>query len=251
MWLDLRGDVMYALRTLRRAPGFAVVAILSLALGIGANALVFSVVNALVLEPLPVAEPERLMFVQAGRGPSQSYPNYVDFRDRNVTLDGLIGYRISPMSVEVPRTTSTMTDRVVERAGAPARAWGYLATGNYFDVLGVQPAAGRFFHQEDDQRPGAAPYAVLSFDEWQARFGGDAGAIGSTIRINKQPFTIIGVAPRGFHGTELFYRPAIWVPMMMEAQIEVGNAWLNRRATMNLWLIGRLKRGVRRRPKRI
>ena len=244
MWLDLRGDLTYALRTLRRAPGFTVVAILSLALGIGANALVFSVVNALVLEPLPVAESERLMFVQAGRGPSQSYPNYVDFRDRNVTLDGLIGYRISPMSVEVPRTTSTMTDRVVERAGAPARAWGYLATGNYFDVLGVQPAAGRFFHQEDDQRPGAAPYAVLSFDEWQARFGGDAAAIGSTIRINKQPFTIIGVAPRGFHGTELFYRPAIWVPMMMEAQIEVGNAWLNRRATMNLWLIGRLKRGV-------
>jgi predicted permease len=223
-------DVWYAGRVLRRSPGFAAVAILSLALGIGANTLVFSVVSGLLVRSLPVAHPEELVFVEGREYPAQSFPDYRDFRDRNDTLAGLIGYRIAPMSLETEHGAS--------------RAWGYLATGNYFDVLGIEPAAGRFFRQEDDRRPGDSPVAVLSYDCWQRRFLGDPRAVGTTIHLNRLPYTVIGVAPPGFHGTELFYRPEIWVPMMMQAQIEVGNPWLEARATHNTMVLGRLKHGV-------
>jgi predicted permease len=232
---NLSQDLQYAVRLLRRAPGVTATIVITLALGVGANALVFSIVNGLLLRPLPVERPDRLVFVQGNSGPANSYPNYVDLRDRNTTLEGLIAYRIAPMSVEFAGVS-----------GPPARRWGYLATGNYFDVLGVRPAAGRFFHAADDRRPGAAPLAVISYDEWLARYGGNPGAIGSTIRINTFTYTIIGVAPRGFVGTERFYRPAIWVPMMMEAQIEVGNPWLDHRATFNVWVVGRLAPSVTR-----
>src|SRR5207249_2808380 len=131
----LAQDLTYGLRLMRRDPGFTTVAVLSLALGIGANTLVFSVVNALVLKPLPIADPDRVFFVQPSSRQyvSFSYPAYKDLRDRNTTFDALIGYRMAPMSVEA--------------LGGTSRVWGYLATGNYFDVLGVKPAAGRFFHQ--------------------------------------------------------------------------------------------------------
>jgi predicted permease len=129
------------------------------------------------------------------------------------------------------------------REGA-SRTWGYLATGNYFDVLGVRPALGRFFHQEDDRVPGGSPYAVLSYATWQSRFAGQGDVLGRTIRINRQPYTIIGVAPREFHGTEVFYWPEVWVPMMMQAQIEPGNSWLEEPGSFNTWVIGRLKPGI-------
>ena len=228
---DFAKDVRYAFRTLAKSRSFTAVAVLSLALGIGANALVFSVVNALLLRPLPVERPDRLVFLENKvYGPSQSFPNYRDLRDRNQTFAGLVGYRISSMELE----TGTGANRV----------WGYLATGNYFDVLGVKPALGRFFHQGDDLRPGASPYAVLSYSAWQSRFGADSGIAGKTIRINRFPFTILGVAPRDFHGTERFYWPEVWVPMMMEPQIEAGNPWLDERSTWNTWVIGRLKPDV-------
>ena len=124
------------------------------------------------------------------------------------------------------------------------RVWGYLGTGNYFDVLGVKPALGRVFHQSDDLQPGASPYAVLSYNAWQARFGADPNVAGQTIRINRLSFTVLGVAPQDFHGTELFYWPEVWVPMMMQPQIEVGNPWLDERTTWDTWVIGRLKPGV-------
>jgi predicted permease len=123
----------------------------------------------------------------------------------------------------------------------PAILWGYLATGNYFEALGIQPAAGRFFTAGDDTRPGDAPLAVMAYDTWQSRFGGRRDVIGSTLTINGRPFTVIGVAPRGFHGTEVFYRPEIWVPMMMQAEIELGNSWLNTRSTQNLMVVTRLR----------
>jgi len=228
---DLAADLRYTLRTLARTPAFTLMAIVSLALGIGVNTVVFSVVNALVLKPLPVASPERVLFVQGSRGhPSLSFPNYRDLRDRTSSFDGLIGYRISPMNLE--------------SAGAPVRTWGYLATGNYFDVLGVRPRIGRFFHQQDDLHEGQAALAVLSYDCWTARFGGDPSVVGRTIRLNRTPFTVVGVAPQGFRGTELFFQPDVWVPMMMEPQIEVGNPWLDNRNTWNTWVIGRLARGV-------
>lgn len=232
LWLEhVKRDVLYALRVLSRSPGFAVVAILSLALGIGVNALVFSVVNALVLRPLPIDRPDQVVFVAGSHHhPGHSFPNYRDLRDRNQTFSGLVGYRPSPMELETRE--------------AGDRTWGYLATGNYFDVLGVRPAIGRFFHQEDDLHPGASPYAVVSYSCWQERFGADPEIVGKTIRINRQPYTVLGVAPADFHGTELFYWPEIWVPMMMEAQIEVGNPWLERRQTFNVWVVGRLKPGA-------
>lgn len=232
LWLDhLKRDLTYAARVLLRSPGFTLIAILSLALGIGVNALVFSVVNALVLRPLPIDQPEQVVFIEgSNHHPGNSFPNYRELRDRNQSFSGLVAYRISPMELET-------------RSGAD-RIWGYLATGNYFDVLGLRPVAGRFFHAEDDVNPGASPYAVLSYNCWQQRFGGDADIAGKTIRINRQPFTVLGVAPRDFHGTELFYWPDIWVPMMMQAQIEVGNPWLENRGSFNAWEIGRLKPGI-------
>jgi predicted permease len=223
-------DLRFAVRMLAKNPSFTLIAVLTLALGIGANTVVFSVLNALVLRPLAVERPNELAFLESQNGPSQSFPNYKDLRDRNRTFAGLIGYRIAPVELE----THDRADRI----------WGYLATGNYFDVLGVRPALGRFFQQSDDLHPGESAYAVLSYNSWQTRFGGDPAIIGKTIRINRRPFTVLGVAPSDFHGTELFYWPDVWVPMMMEPQIEVGNAWLDNRMTWNTWVVGRLKPGV-------
>jgi predicted permease len=220
----------FAARTLRKSPGFTAVAVLTLALGIGANTAVFSVVNALVLRALPVERPKELAFLEnAHYGPGQSFPNYKDLRDRNQSFTGLIGYRMAPMALE--------TDRAAERI------WGYLATGNYFDVLGVHPFLGRCFNQNDDVHAGASPYAVLSYSAWQSRFGADPAIIGKTIRLNRLPYSVIGVAPPDFHGTELFYWPEVWVPMMMEPRIE-SNSWLDNRNTWNTWVVGRLKTNV-------
>lgn len=228
---DFWRDARLAVRTLRRAPLFAATAIVTVGLGVGANTLVFSVVQALVLRPLPIVEPERVWFVQrVGPFVSHSFPMYRDLRDRNRTFAHLAGYRIAMMQVETPQ--------------GPAHTWGYLATGSYFELLGVTPARGRFFQSSDDRAPGASAYAVLSYDYWRTTFGGQEAVIGATIRINRQPYTILGVAPPGFHGTEVFYRPAIWVPMTMQAQIEVGNPWLDNRNTSNTWVIGRLAGGV-------
>lgn len=223
-------DIRYAMRMLMKAPGFTAVAVLTLALGIGANTAVFSVVNALVLRALPVERPSELVFLEnAHYGPSQSFPNYRDLRDRNRAFAGLVGYRIAPMELE----TSAGAERI----------WGYLATGNYFDVLGIKPALGHFFNQGDDVHPAASPYAVLSYGAWQARFGGDPAIVGKTVRVNRLPYTVFGVAPPDFHGTELFYWPEVWVPMMMEPRIE-SQSWLDNRSTWNTFVLGRLKPNV-------
>ena len=228
---EARQDVRYVLRTLRRSPGFTAAAVVSLALGIGANSAVFSFVNALLLRPLPIERPDRVWSVQSGRqDTNHSYPDYRDYRDRNRTID-LTACRITVMSLE--------------RDSAAERTWGYLVSGNYFDLLGVHPAVGRFFHAADDVRPGASPYAVLSYGFWERRFGADSRIAGRTIRINGLPYTVLGVAPREFHGTELFYWPDIWVPMMMQSQIENFN-WLDSRNSHNLWVVGRLKPGIGR-----
>jgi predicted permease len=230
-WLsDLRADLRYATRWIRRQPAFALTAIGSLALGIGANTLVFSVVNAVVLRPLPVVRPDQLVFVERPNRPSISFPQYRDIRDRSDTLAGVIGYRIAPMSLE-------------DQGGAE-RVWGYLVTGNYFDMLGLRPAAGRFFHQDEDRPPAPSPIAVISYDFWVGRFQGDPDIAGRTVRLNGLPYTVLGVAPRGFVGTELFYRPDIYVPMTMQPQIEVRTSWLDERRTGNTWAIARLKPGV-------
>jgi predicted permease len=226
---ELLQDVRYARRMLRKSPAFTVVAIVSLALGIGANTVVFSVMNTLLLKPLPVPSPKNLYFVEANHFPAQSYPNYRDIRDRNSAFSGVAATRITPVGLE---------------AGDGAhRVWSYLVTGNYFDVLGIKPAAGRFFRPDEDVKEGANPYVVLSYGTWMQRFGGDPGVPGKSIRIDGQPFTIVGVAPKGFHGTEVFFWPEVYLPISMQRQLE-SFAWLNERSAHNIWVIGRVKDGI-------
>jgi predicted permease len=223
-------DVRFAGRLMRKNGAFSLTAAGSLALSIGALTLAFSAVNAIVFKPLPIVEPERVYSMQNGTI-GWSYPDYRDLRDR-LDVDALAGYRIAMMNVGLEPE--------------PAILWGYLATGNYFEALGITPAAGRFFAPGEDTRPGDAPIAVIAYDTWQSRFGGRGDIVGSTLTINGRPFTVIGVAPQGFHGTEVFYRPEIWVPMMMQAEIELGSTWLNSRVTQNVMAVTRLRRGVPR-----
>jgi predicted permease len=222
----LTQDVRFSVRLMRKNALFSLTAAGSLALSIAALTMAFSIVNAFVFKPLPIRDHESVYFMDAW-----SYPDYRDLTER-LDVDALIGYRIAMMSAGVTPNPSIL--------------WGYLVTGNYFDALGITPAAGRFFTPAEDAAPGASPYAVLSFDSWQRRFGGRSDVIGSIVSINGRPFTILGVAPRGFHGTEVFYRPEVWVPMTMQAEIEVGNSWLNTRATRNVMVLARLKAGVTR-----
>jgi predicted permease len=219
-----------ALRNLRRSPGFVVTAIVTLALGIGVNAVVFSVLNAVVLRPLNVPQSKNLYLVQRMRYPTQSYPDYADLRDRNRTFSSLMGFNmIGPVGV----TTG----------GSPSVAWPYLVTGNYFDAVGVRPRLGRFFHAEDEKGASSAPFVVLSYAYWRSHFGGDAGVVGRTMQVNKHPLTIIGVAPEGFRGTELFFAPALWIPMVEQQEVQGFNNQ-QYRGDHSLVVGGRLKPGV-------
>src|SRR4030095_10232014 len=181
-------DLRFAFRLMRKSKGFSLVAAGSLAVSIGAITLAFSAVNAFVWKPLPIRDPASVFSLQPL---GWSYLDYKDIRDRNTAIDSLLRYRIAMITLVLP--------------GEPALFWGYLATGNYFEALGVSPAIGRFFTPQEDRQPGAAPLAVLSYDTWQARFGGRADIVGRSIDINGSPYTIVGVAPQGFHGVEAFY----------------------------------------------
>jgi predicted permease len=225
-------DVRYALRQLRKSPGFALAAVLTLVLGIGANSTVFTIVNTAFLHPLPVDKPEQLVSLNRGRqSVNLAYADYRDFRDRNDALSGLAACRFMAVSLSIS-------------SGNNSRVWTYEATGNYFDVLGVKPFLGRFFGPRDDDRPGAHPVAVLSYRTWRQRFAADPNVAGRTVKINGLAYTIFGVAPRGFIGTERILLPDLWVPMSMEAQIEPGNYWLEKRGWRNVWVFGRMKPGV-------
>lgn len=223
------------MRRIRKSPGFAFLAILTLALAIGANTTIFSAIDALILRPLPgISHPDQLVFFSQGEnGQNQSYPNYRDFRDRAKAFSGIIAYRVAVMALN--------------RGGSANRIWGYEASGNYFQTLGVKPVVGRFFTPAEDIRPGANPYTVLSYATWLHRFGGDPAVAGKTVKINGLDYTILGVTPKDFIGTELLYRPEIWVPMSMEAQIEPGNNWLDEPSDWDIWVIGRIKAGLNHR----
>ncbi len=228
-------DIRYGWRQLLKHPGFTALAILSMALGIGANTAIFSLVDTVLLRPLPVKEPSQLIAVdgQLRNGTDftlQSYPNYKDYRDRNTVFSGLLAYRFVVTSLS--------------HNGMNERVWGFDVSGNYFDVLGVKPVLGRGFLPEEDQTPGSHPVVILSYTSWQKRFAADPGIIGKTILINTHPFTVVGIAPKGFIGTEVAFAPEFWAPMMMAKQIEPGSTWLDSRASDNLFTIGRLKPGV-------
>src|ERR1039457_3798819 len=184
----MTNDLRIAQRQLKKSPGFAVTAILTLALGIGANAVVFSVLSAVVLRPVKVPNAQNLYMVQRFQYPSQSYPDYVDLRDRNRTFESLMTYNIlGPVGVNSD--------------GKPSTAWPLLASSNYFDALGIQPYLGRFFHAGDEHGMNSAHYLVLSYAYWHDHFHDDAGVVGRVVEINKRQLTILGVAPPAFRGT--------------------------------------------------
>jgi predicted permease len=223
-------DLKFAVRQLAKSPGFFFTALITLALGIGANAVVFSVLNALVLRPVNVPHAENLYTVQRFRFPSQSYLDYIDLRDRNRTFSGLIACQITgPVGIDTGANPST--------------AWPYLVSGNYFDALEIQPYLGRFFHASDEKGKNSAPYLVLSHAYWHSHFHDDKGIVGRAVQINKHPFTIIGVAPPEFRGTELFFAPAFWIPILDQSLVQ-GSDSLQYRGNHSPWVVGRLKPGV-------
>jgi len=236
LWQDLR----YGARMLLRKPGFTLIAVITLALGIGANTAIFSIVNAVFLRQLPVPEPNRLFFVFTGSATSPwsstSYPNYVDYRDRDEVFSGLAAYGGVTVSLN-------SDDR-------PESIDGAIVTGNYFEVLGARAALGRTISPEDDKVPNAHPVVVLSHRVWQERFGGDHGVAGREIVLNGHKFTIIGVMPAGFEGAEVLERCEFYTPMVMQAVVrpprggfsgEMNPDLLSRRGSSWLRMIGRLK----------
>ncbi|HEV2705359.1 MAG TPA: ABC transporter permease [Pyrinomonadaceae bacterium] len=231
----LVNDFRYGLRRLTKSPAFTFIAVLSLALGIGANTAIFSLVNTAFLRPLPVERPEQIVSVTNTAGsrgfPAFSYPNFKDFRERSRDVfEDLYAYRFSPLNVS--------------HDGTSERLWGYVVTGNYFEVLGVKAAIGRTLTPDDDRLPGGHPVTVLSYEGWRRRFGGDPAVVGKSLIVNGRSFTVVGVMPQGFYGTEIIAAPELWFPVAMQAEIEVGNSWLDKRRVENLLIQGRLKPGI-------
>ena len=228
-------DVRYALRVLRKSPAFTVAAVVTLMLGIGANIVVFGVLNAVLLRPLDVSDPQSLYQSRhkqwmSGRLLTTSYPAFEDFERRNTTFSGMAGiYGYSHAALR-------WRNAVVSVSGDEV-------TGNYFDLLGVEAQVGRFFHAADEHGPDSAPYVVLSDALWRSAFQGDWGVVGTTVELNKHPFTVVGVAPARFHGTERFVWPDYWIPMVNDDQL-AGSDDLHRRTSIIVTVIGRLKPGV-------
>jgi len=228
LWQDLR----FAARMLRKSPGFAAVAVATLALGIGANAVVFAVLNALILRPLNVPDPGSLWGIERGanKAVNHSYPDYLDLRDRNRSFEDLAAYNVTTVGIEAGNNASA--------------AWILETTGNYFDALRVQPYLGRFFHASDEHGANSAPYIVLTHAYWHSHFQDDPAVIGRAVRLNKHPFTIIGVAPPEFRGTLAFVFPDFWVPILNQEQIEGVNVLDARGNRGLLMVLGHLKTGV-------
>ncbi len=237
-WQDLR----FAIRMLRKSPGFTAVAVLTLALGIGANAAIFTVINAVMLRALPVQHPEQLIAVgdparvhSWGTGTPRidvfSYPLYREVRDHNDVFSSLLA-------------SSNLGNLQIAIEGGPETARGRLVTENYFQTLGVEALLGRTFTAAEGQIPGGDPALVISYGYWQRRFSGDSAVIGRKVRLNNYPFMIIGVAPPEFLGEVVGDRPDLWAPMMMQPQLMPGRDFLESPNAAALLLIGRLKPGV-------
>jgi predicted permease len=229
-WQDLR----FSVRVLRKSPGFTTVAILTLALGIGANAIVFSVLNALILHPLNVPQAESLYQVMRGKekAGNHSFPDYLDLRDRNRAFDELVAYDGAVAGIDT--------------GGDPSSAWVALVTGNYFDGLRLQPYLGRLFHASDEHGANSAPYMVLTHAYWHSHFHDDPGVVGRVVQVNKNPFTIVGVAPPDFHGTLVFFFPDFFVPIVNQEQLEGKNNLNERGKRWVFSVMGHLKTGVTR-----
>ncbi|MGA2536473.1 MAG: ABC transporter permease [Terracidiphilus sp.] len=225
-------DVRFAARQLRRSPGFAIAAVLTLALAIGANAVVFAVLNGLVLRPLNVPDAASLFTIQHGSDKYivQSYPDYLDMRDRTRSFNGLAAYTIAQAGLDTGKN--------------PSHTWLYEVSGNYFDVLGIQPYIGRLIQASDEHGPNSAPYIVLTYAYWHGHFEDDRGVVGRTVQLNKHPFTILGVAPPEFHGTLLFFSPDFFVPMVNQEQLDGENKLNDRESSLVFEVMGHLRPGV-------
>jgi putative ABC transport system permease protein len=237
-------DLRYALRQLAKAPGFAAVAIVTLALGIGANTAIFSLLDQALLRSLPVKDADRLVILQSvgsfnGHTSSRtdenfyfSYPMYRDLRDRNSVFASLIATDYAAVGVQWHNQP--------ELVGAE------LVSGNYFDALGIRPALGRLMVADDDRVADANPVVVLSFSYWQRRLGSDLSVVNQSILVNGHPFTILGVAPPGFHSVVMGDTPDLFVPMTMKAEVRPGFKDLEDRTSRWLNIIGKLKPGLTR-----
>ena len=242
LWQDLRGGM----RNLLKRPGFTIIAVLSLGLGIGANSAIFTIINAVFLHPLPVAEPSRLveMFTRDTRTVDvnanatltpTSLPNYIDYRDRNSVFSGLCASTNFPLALDWSGNSQ------------PEQLNAFMVTSNYFDVLGVQPILGRSFAADEDKKPGGNLLVVLSYSLWARRFGSDRNVVGRTMTLNRDAYTVIGVAPPGFKGTFSLANPdLIWIPLSMRTRLATGilKEYSETRRLRWLTLIGRLKTGV-------
>jgi predicted permease len=230
-------EFRYGLRTLLKSPGFTVIAILTLALGIGANSTIFSWINSTLLNPIPgVAHASQYVELTAGAVGDDapiSYPDYIDLRDRNHNLSSLIAYSL--WSVDITGNAK------------PERVWAMFASANYFDALDVHPILGRGFLPIEGTKPGGAPVIVISYRVWQTYFGSDPSVIGRTIHVNKRPYTIVGVTPAVFQGTQSGLLADMWLPVMMVQQYATGSDdFLNHRGAHWMMTIGHLKPGVTR-----
>ena len=243
VWLERSWhDVRYGCRLLAASPGFACIAVLSLAIGIGANCAIFSFADALLLRPLPVARPGDVFTVGSNSSVEafgisslvSSYPDYVDIRDRATSLDGLVAFRYVTVGV------------AIDPDAAPRVRMGVMASSNLFTVMGVEPTIGRSFRPDEDQVPGRDAVVVLGRTMWEQEFASDQGVLGRRIRINGEPFTIVGVAPPGFTGLDQLVRSDFFVPLMMSSRLinDPKAASLNTRDTRTLTLKGRLRAGV-------
>ena len=241
---DLWRDFRYALRTMRKSPVFVVFVVLTLALGIGANTTVFTLINTLILNPLPVpdsaglasiARAETAATAKSGAPMPLSHADLEDYRARNQVFLTLAGYT-------APRIVT------LQDGGASERMFAELVTGNYFEALALKPARGRFFAAEEDGAPGARPVAILNYGTWQTRFGGAADVVGRTLRLNNLAFTIVGVAPPHFIGVNAIFGPDLWIPASMSEillPVEMRNALTDRTKAV-FQSVGRLRPGVAR-----
>jgi len=229
-------DLRYGFRMLAKSRGFAAVAVLTLALGIGGNATVFSWIRSVLLNPLPgIADASRLVAAEtvmpSGEFHTSSYPDYRDYRDRNRSFSGLIGFELAGVDLNLRNDTPS------------EHVWGIIATENYFDVLGAHAAIGRTFHVEQNQALNSDPYIVLGYGLWARRFGSDANVVGRTVRVNGHPFTVIGVMPRNFYGSIVGINAEYFVPMMMQPQVLPWED-IEERYPSFVHIMGRLKPGV-------
>jgi predicted permease len=225
-------DVRFSLRVLRKSFGFTLAAIVTLALAIGANAVVFAILNALILHPRNVPQAQSLYGIEHGndKSPLQSYPDYLDLRDRNHSFDGLAAYNVCWAGLDTGKD--------------PTEVGGYEVSGNYLDALGIQPYLGRFFNAADEHGPNSAPYMVLTYSFWHSHFQDDRSVVGRVVRLSKHPFAIVGVAPPDFQGTLLFISPDFFVPLVNKEQLD-GEDILNARGNRKLLMaLGHLKAGV-------